>query len=358
MNLPDSSGGATAESPSSPGDADPSSSIAGKALVPVAGAPLAPLDDAVAPAPRQSWLSRLLNRRPRTVSSLREDLAVALSADANRVSTFSDEEKLMLNNILTLQDVRVEDLMIPRADIIAVETSIPLGELLKLFDESGHSRMPVYHETLDDPRGMVHIRDVVAHITRAAAPARAEGAAPRRKAASLDLRKVSLDKPLASLKLIRKVLFVPPSMQAVSLLARMQASRTQMALVIDEYGGTEGLVSLEDIVEVVVGDIEDEHDDDEAPMIVDKGDGVYILDAKAELDDVAEAVGGDFEVGDHGEDVDTIGGLLFSLTGRVPVRGEVIEALGYEFRVIDADLRRIKRIEMAPSKRRRPRKAE
>ena len=130
-----------------------------------------------------------------------------------------------------------------------------------------------------------------------------------------------------------------------------------MALVIDEYGGTDGLASLEDIVEMVVGNIEDEHDDDEdVPLIEEKGDGVFIVDAKAELDDVAQAVGSDFQTGDYGEDVDTIGGLVSHCTGRVPVRGEIIEGLGYEFRVIDADPRRLKRIELSVSKRKRPRK--
>jgi CBS domain containing-hemolysin-like protein len=240
-----------------------------------------------------------------------------------------------------------------------VELEITLGELLKIFEESGHSRMPVYHETLDDPRGMVHIRDVVAYITRTAAQTRAEAGERKRQAsAALDLKKVNLDRPLSALKIIRNVLFVPPSMLAAELMARMQTTRTQMALVIDEYGGTEGLVSLEDIVEVVVGDIEDEHDvEEDSPAIIDKGEGVFIVDAKAELEDVAKAVGSAFQAGEYGEEVDTIGGLLFALTGRVPVRGEVIEGLGFEFRVIDADPRRIKRIELSLSKRKRPRKA-
>ncbi len=233
-----------------------------------------------------------------------------------------------------------------------------MATLLKLFEESGHSRMPVYHDTLDDPRGMVHIRDVVAYITRTAAMNRQETAARKRPvAAGLDLKKVNLERPLSALKIMRKVLFVPPSMLAADLMTRMQATRTQIALVIDEYGGTEGLVSLEDIVEVIVGDIEDEHDvDEDVPLIEEKGDGVFIVDAKAELDDVAQAVGSDFQTGDYGDDVDTIGGLVFALTGRVPVRGEIIEGLGYEFRVIDADPRRLKRIELSVSKRRRPRK--
>jgi CBS domain containing-hemolysin-like protein len=308
--------------------------------------------------PARSWLSGLLPGRRRERANPREDLAQALLSDQTGKQAFSDNEKAMLNNILRLQDLRVEDLMVPRADIEAVEIDIALGDLLKLFEDSGHSRMPVYNETLDDPRGMVHIRDVVAYITNTAAMSRNDIAARKNPPASgLDLKKVNLEKPLGGLKLIRKVLFVPPSMQAAELMARMQASRIQMALVIDEYGGTEGLVSLEDIVEVVVGDIEDEHDSADDIEIVDKGDGVFLVDAKAELEDVAEAVGAEFVIAEHSEDVDTIGGLIFALAGRIPVRGEVIEGLGYEFRVIDADPRRVKRVEITPSKRRRPRRA-
>ena len=349
MNSSDTTSATSAE-----GDSDPSSSSSGALQDSNLPVPLG----TVAVEPRKpGFFSWLFSRQRRNNASIRDDLADALSSNARGLHAFSAEEKQMLNNILRLQDIRVEDLMVPRADIEAVEINIALGELLKLFEESGHSRMPVYDESLDDPRGMVHIRDVVAHITKTAALSKAEIAARKRPvAANLDLKKVGLEKPLGSLKLIRKVLFVPPSMLAADLMARMQATRTQMALVIDEYGGTEGLVSLEDIVEVIVGDIEDEHDDEEAPMIIDKGDGVFVMDAKAELDDVAEAMGSGFDVGEHGEDADTVGGLIFAIIGRVPVRGEIIEALGHEFRVLDADPRRIKRVEVSPSKRRRMRK--
>ena len=183
--------------------------------------------------------------------------------------------------------------MVPRADIEAVEIDTTLGELLNLFEQSGHSRMPVYSETLDDPRGMVHIRDVMSHITRPARTRKGRGArASRPGVRSISPRWTSA-KSLGELNLIRSVLFVPPSMLASDLMARMQATRTQMALVIDEYGGTDGLVSLEDIVEMVVGDIEDEHDDDE-PLITQAGEGVFIVDAKAEIDDVAQEIGDDF----------------------------------------------------------------
>ena len=233
--------------------------------------------------------------------------------------------------------------MVPRADVEAVEIATTLGALLNQFEQSGHSRMPVFSETLDDPRGMVHIRDVMSHVTRQARTRKGRGARANRPA-PLDLPQVDLSKSLGELNLIRSVLFVPPSMLASDLMARMQATRTQMALVIDEYGGTDGLVSLEDIVEMVVGDIEDEHDDEE-PLITQTGEGIFIVDAKAEIDDVAAKIGDDFKPGEHGDSVDTIGGMIFNTLGRVPARGEVVQAIpGFEFHVLDADPRRVKRV--------------
>ena len=282
----------------------------------------------------------------RNGSSLREDLADALAEGAPAdEAAFSPGERAMLNNILRLREVRVEDVMVPRADVEAVEISTTLGDLVSVFEQSGHSRMPVYAETLDDPRGMIHIRDVMGHITRLARvkKGRASKAAAARPPV-LDLANVDLGKSIGELNLIRSVLFVPPSMLASDLMARMQAARTQMALVIDEYGGTDGLVSLEDIVEMVVGDIEDEHDDDE-PLITQTGEGVFIVDAKAEIDDVAAKIGEEFKPGEHGEYVDTIGGMIFNSLGRVPARGEVVQAIpGFEFHVLDADPRRVKRV--------------
>ncbi len=281
--------------------------------------------------------------RPRNGSSLRDELADALAEAETDIESFSPGERAMLHNILRLREVRVEDVMIPRADIEAVEINTKLGELMVVFEQSGHSRMPVYSETLDDPRGMVHIRDVLANITKVAR-ARKGRASKKPVAVTLDLANVDLSKTIGELNLIRTVLFVPPSMLASDLMARMQAARTQMALVIDEYGGTDGLVSLEDIVEMVVGDIEDEHDDDE-PMITQSGDGVFVVDGKAEIDDVAKLIGEDFAAGEHGDYVDTIGGMIFNTLGRVPARGEVVQAIpGFEFHVLDADPRRVKRV--------------
>ncbi len=284
-------------------------------------------------AEKRSLLSNIFPfMRSRQSSSLREDLADALSSTASEQdSAFSPEEKAMLHNILRLREIRVEDVMIPRADVEAVEISTPLWEVLELFEKSGHSRMPVYAETLDDPRGMIHSK-----------------ATAEDKAAKFDLGRIHLTKTIGELNLMRKVLFVPPSMMASGLMARMQATHIQMALVIDEYGGTDGLVSLEDIVEMVVGDIEDEHDDEEI-MIAEEADGVFVVDARADLEELAAKIGPSFEVGEHGEDVDTVGGLIFSVLGRIPVRGEVVQAIpGYEFHVLEVDPRRVKKVRIVP----------
>ena len=168
----------------------------------------------------------------------------------------------MLTNILALRGRRVDDVMVPRADIIAVQQDISLGELIKVFEGAGHSRLVVYNETLDDPVGMVHIRDVIAYMAQRATVS-AEKVTRRKKplAAGLDLKAVDLSVALSAAKIIREILFVPPSMPAIDLLAKMQATRIHLALVIDEYGGTDGIVSIEDVVEQIVGDIEDEHDE-------------------------------------------------------------------------------------------------
>ncbi|MEO0327696.1 MAG: hemolysin family protein [Pseudomonadota bacterium] len=298
------------------------------------------------------WLAGLFTRR-RNGSTMRDDLADALSDEESTAQGFSPEERAMLTSILRMEDLRIEELMVPRTDIIAVSQDITLAELLKIFEDSGHSRMPVFDDNLDDPRGMVHIRDVVAHLTKAATLPRGEASKRRKKPpANLDFKKVDLSKPIAGLKLLREVMFVPPSMGARELMARMQAERVQIALVIDEYGGTDGLVTLEDIVEEIVGDIEDEHDDEQS-HIKEQGDGTFLCDAKAELDDIRALIGEDFAFGEHEEDVDTIGGLIFDILGRVPVRGEVIVNNGFEFRVVEADPRRIRRVELVRSSRRR-----
>ncbi|MEM6461823.1 MAG: hemolysin family protein [Pseudomonadota bacterium] len=327
----------------------------------------------------QSWWSKLFRMfRTSDGQSLRADLTDALSSDGAFGTAFTPEERAMLHNILRLREVRVEDVMVARAEMMAADLTITLDELMVMFEESGHSRMPVYGDTLDDPRGMVHIRDLVAYITKQAGDRRrasrnggaskaANGSGPaakkkQSKPVRFDLSRVELAKTVDEAGIVRDVLFVPPSMLATDLMQRMQATRTQMALVIDEYGGTDGLVSLEDIVEMVVGDIEDEHDDD-AQMITVSSEDVFVADARAELDDIAKVVGKDFEFGNLAEDVHTLGGLMFSALGRIPARGEVVRALPkFEFHVLDADPRRIKRVRIVRrrmvERRRRLPKAE
>ena len=246
--------------------------------------------------------------------------------------------------------------MVHRADIVAVKRDIPLGELMSLFESAAHSRLVVYNETLDDPEGIVHIRDLLAFMT---AKARVSDTtkAKRKKPfpAGLDLRAVDLALPLSETNIIRKLLFVPPSMRAIDLLAQMQASRIHLALVVDEYGGTDGLVSIEDIVEQIVGEIDDEHDSDEPPAIMRQADNSFIADARASLDDVRSVIGEDFVTGEAGEEVETLGGYLVTHVGRLPVRGEVISGPGnFEIEVLDADPRRVKRLRIAPRKERPP----
>jgi CBS domain containing-hemolysin-like protein len=312
--------------------------------------------------PSESWLDRFRALiRLRGSGSLRSDLEEELSEPAGAKTEFSPTERAMLQNILELRERRIGDVMVPRADIIAVQQNIQLGELLKVFASAGHSRLVVFDDTLDDPTGMVHIRDVVAYLTERAIVTPEERA--RRKIAlpaDLDPKAVDLSEPLSQSRIVRRILFVPRSMPAVDLLVKMQATRVHLALVIDEYGGTDGLVSIEDIVEQIVGDIEDEHDD-EAPRIERQDDGSYIADARASFEEAREIIGSGFEIGEVTEDVDTLGGFLVTLAGRVPVRGEILQGPDhFEIEILDADPRRVKRLRIyhrppeREARRRRP----
>jgi CBS domain containing-hemolysin-like protein len=303
----------------------------------------------------ENWLLRAV----RTLfgwkaGSVRDDLQVVLDASQPDEVGFTAVERTMLRNILSLHERRLADVMVHRADIIAVKRDIPLGELMDLFERAAHSRLVVYNETLDDPEGMVHIRDLLAFMTAKARVS--ETTRTRRKKpppAGLDLRAINLALPLAEANIIRKLLYVPPSMRAIDLLAQMQASRIHLALVVDEYGGTDGLVSIEDIVEQIVGEIDDEHDSDEPPAIVRQADNSFIADARASLDDVRSVIGEGFVTGEAGEEVQTLGGYLVSQVGRLPVRGEVISGPGnFEIEVLDADPRRVKRLRIAARKER------
>jgi CBS domain containing-hemolysin-like protein len=303
--------------------------------------------------PGEGWVARVLrtlfNWKP---SSARADLQTVLENGAFGETGFSPQERIMLGNILALRGRRVDDVMVPRADIISVQQDIPLGELIKVFEGAGHSRLVVYNDTLDDPVGMVHIRDVIGYMVRHAQ--RAAATKTKRKKpfpAGLDLKAIELSVTLAGAKIIREILFVPPSMPAIDLLAKMQATRIHLALVIDEYGGTDGIVSMEDVVEQIVGDIEDEHDEDATPAIVRQADGSFLADARAQLEDVLATVGPEFDVGDVADEVDTLAGYVMTRVGRLPSRGEVVPGPGdFEIEVLDSDPRRLKKVRITRHK--------
>jgi CBS domain containing-hemolysin-like protein len=318
-----------------------------------------------------NWLVRairtLFGWKP---GSVRDDLQVVLDATTPDDTGFSAIERTMLRNILGLHERRIADVMVHRADIVAIKQDISLGELMSLFESAAHSRLVVYNETLDDPVGIVHIRDLLAYMTARArdeipakirtktapaTPPKAATKSQRKKPSTkgLDLRAIDLKQPLTESGIIRKLLYVPPSMRAIDLLAQMQAARIHLALVVDEYGGTDGLVSIEDIVEQIVGEIDDEHDSDSPPSIVRQADNSFIADARASLDDVRSVIGDEFVTGEAGEEVETLGGYLVTHVGRLPVRGEVISGPGnFEIEVLDADPRRVKRLRIGIRKER------
>lgn len=309
------------------------------------------------PAEREQgdgWITRVLralfNWKP---SSARADLQTVLENGALGETGFSPQERIMLTNILALRGRRVDDVMVPRADIIPVQQDISLGELIKVFEGAGHSRLVVYNDTLDDPVGMVHIRDVIGYMVRHAQQSAARTKRKKPFTAGLDLKAIDLSVSLAAAKIIREILFVPPSMPAIDLLAKMQATRIHLALVIDEYGGTDGIVSMEDVVEQIVGDIEDEHDEDDTPAVVRQPDGSFLADARAQLEDVVATVGPEFEIGNVADEVNTLAGYVMTQVGRLPSRGEVVPGPGdFEIEVLDSDPRRLKKVRITRSKSR------
>jgi magnesium and cobalt transporter len=261
--------------------------------------------------------------------SLRETLSDAIEEhDPNGPATddLGDTERTMLRNVLAFADLRVDDIAVPRADIIAFDASDSFDDLVKLTAEAAHSRMPVYRETMDGIIGMVHVKDVFAYLADLAKPR------PRIE------------------QLLRSVLFVPPSMRVIDLLARMRASRVHMAIVVDEYGGTDGLVTIEDLVEQIVGQIEDEHDDAQAKLLRKLPGGLYDADARLPLEELQAALKVEFVTdSDDADDIDTLGGLIFYLAGRVPMIGESIaHESGYRFEIVDGDPRRVTRVRLLP----------
>jgi len=304
------------------------------------------------PAPAATWGQKIWNRlrgliAMRTVS-LRDDLEVALESENNGgTADFTQSERTILKNVLDLAEKRVEDVMIPRADIEAIETSETLGVLVTRFRQVGHSRMPVYSDSLDNITGFIHVKDALRRITE---PVTDPEASVPVKLVSTPLRS-----RLEKLDLVRQVLFVPPLMPVGDLLQQMQLKRVHMAVVIDEYGGTDGLVTIEDLLEAVVGEIEDEHDDDVA-LVRKVNSNVFIASARAELEEVQEVIGPDFDPGSHADEVDTLGGLVFELAGHVPAKGEHVNGIkGFEFEILQADSRQVKRVKIKRLKQPKPR---
>jgi len=273
----------------------------------------------------------------RTVS-LRDDLQVALEEQGSaEAADFSESERTILQNVLKLSHVSVADVMVERSDIQAVELDVNLGTLLAKFRQVGHSRLPVYDDGLDNIKGFIHVKDALLRIT--------EPVTDPEKDVPVKLVSPVLRQKIGKLDLVRPAMFVPTSMPVGDLLQSMRASRVHMAIVVDEYGGTDGLVTIEDLLEAVVGEIEDEHDELEAALIRKVGQDTYIADARAELSDVRELIGPEFDPGAYGEEVETLGGLVFDLAGHVPKRGERVTKLdGFEFEILAADSRRIKRL--------------
>ena len=315
---------------------------------------------------QQGWLAAVRTRLGLTgTPSLRDTLEAALKGEASGHAAFSAEEREMLLRLLRFGALRVDDVMVPRADIIAMDESVSITELLGTFEEAGVSRIPLYKDTLDDPRGMVHIKDIVSWImTQAsgrpepearpdaprtvgqrAAPQAAAQPGPQRNVGEIDLARVDLARSIVGSKLRRRLLYVPPSMPATSLLLRMQATRIHMALVVDEYGGTDGLVTIEDLVEQIVGDIEDEHDEAEAANLAEDAKGGLIAAARTPVAELEARLGLKLMTEAEAAEIDTLGGLVFALVGRVPSRGELVRhPSGVEFEVLDADPRRVKKL--------------
>ena len=258
-------------------------------------------------------------------SAIRESLEEVIEESEREAQELSSQERLMLTNLLNFGELSVSDVMVPRADIVAVEEQTPLSELIAVFREAQHSRLPVYRETLDDPLGMIHIKDVLALAQTGAG---GELVLP----------------PTPIAKIRRELLFVPAAMPALDLLMRMQASRIHLALVVDEYGGTDGVVSIEDLVEEIVGDIGDEHDIEETPDIIARPDGKYDADARMTLEEFRDRTAIDLTNLEREEEVDTLGGVVAALLGRVPVRGEIVSHNGVEFEILEADPRHTKRL--------------
>jgi magnesium and cobalt transporter len=277
-------------------------------------------------AGRLAGMFRNRNRRRHADHSVRDSIAELVAeaaADATEkpgeAPELDRQERVLIANVLRLRGTTADDVMIPRADIVAMPSDLTLDQALELIRREGHSRMPVFEEQLDNIVGMVHIKDVFAYVGKP--------------------EQFALD------SILRKPLLVAPQIPVLDLLLQMRMNRMHLALVVDEYGGIDGLLTIEDLVETITGDIADEHDEPDLPMVIERQDGTLDLDARLKVEDFEERLGAVLTDEEREADIDTVGGLVFTLAGRVPARGEVIShPSGVEFRVLDADARRIRRL--------------
>jgi magnesium and cobalt transporter len=263
-----------------------------------------------------------LIRRPRNGENLREAIDEMIEEPAiDDRGSLSGHERLLIGNVLKIHDQTAADVMVPRVDIVALDVETPFSDVVKCMVVQGHSRVPVYRETLDDVIGFIHVKDVLGPVAERREPKLGP--------------------------LLRKLLFVAPSVPILDLLVQMRQARTHIAMVVDEFGGIDGLVTIEDLIEEIVGDIEDEHDIADRPSLVERADGSLIADARTPIEMLEAHHGTRLLPKEDQEEVDTLGGLVSSLAGRVPKRGEVItHPSGIEFEVLDADPRRVKRLRL------------
>jgi CBS domain containing-hemolysin-like protein len=291
-------------------------------------------------APKQNIISKIRRKFGRAKVDLRESLegVIAEHVEQTGPSTLPDDARSMMQNLLGFADLRVDDMMVPRASIEAAEETSNMRDLLAQFIDANHSRLPIYRESLDDIVGMIHVKDYLRWMANKGS---------KKKSLSIALAATELSSTIKQHpSLIREVLYVPPSMPAPDLLIKMKASHIHLAVVVDEYGGTDGLVSLEDLVEEIIGDIADEHDTDAEEGMIRKIDDVtYLASALISIQTLDETFKVDLLPDDQEDEADTLGGLIFEMAGRVPTRGEIIRHVsGLEFEIIESDPRRVKRL--------------
>jgi len=269
-----------------------------------------------------NWLRDLTGGRSNDMD-LREVLDALGHGNGEEARSIGEDERAMFINLLKFGSLTIYDVMVPRADIVAIDEDTAVADVARAMAKEGHSRLPVYREALDDVVGMVHIKDLVGFW--------------------------GTDQPVTLAGLTRPLLFVPPSMPLRHLLLQMRDTKIHMAMVVDEYGGIDGLVTIEDLVEQIVGEIEDEHDREETPMLSDRTDGLIDADARTPVDMLEARLGVTLLSEDMEEDIDTLGGLIFNLVGRVPAPGETItHPTGIAFEVVRADPRRIHNVRIHP----------